>query len=200
MATAKKARTHERIVETAGKALRREGVAGVGVDAVMKEAGLTHGGFYAHFDSRDALIAEAFDRAAVTAIRGLEERSVARAVATGESRAESLATSYLSDRHVAERELGCTLASLGSELPRQSAQVRKVATRRIRDMIAMVQRQLANGANRDADALAATSCLVGALLIARAVDDPALARDVRLAATAAVAGIDQRPARRTRTR
>ena len=196
MTTAEEARTHERIVETAGKALRRDGLAGVGVAEVMNEAGLTHGGFYAHFDSRDALIAEAFDRAAVTAIAGLEERSVARAAATGEGRAEALATSYLSDRNVAERELGCTLVSLGSELPRQSRPVRKVATRRIRDMIAMVQRQLAGGAKRDADALAATSCLVGALLIARAVDDPELARDVRRAATEAVRAIDQKRTRR----
>src|SRR6201999_1223985 len=111
----RKHKTHDRIVEVAARAIRRQGLAGVGVAEVMKEAGLTHGGFYAHFDSRDALLAEAFDHAAVTATAGLEQRARERAEVTGESRAEALATSYLSDRHLVERELGCTLAALGSE-------------------------------------------------------------------------------------
>ncbi len=59
----RKHETHERIVDVAARAIRRHGYAGVGVADVMKEAGLTHGGFYAHFDSRDALIVEALERA-----------------------------------------------------------------------------------------------------------------------------------------
>src|SRR5947209_18146553 len=112
-AGSKKEETRERILRAAARAIRKHGYEGVGVADVMQEAGLTHGGFYAHFESRDALIAEAFDHAAVTAISGLEQRAVARAEATSESPAAALARSYLSDRHVVERELGCTLVSLG---------------------------------------------------------------------------------------
>src|SRR5271170_4642862 len=97
--------THERIVDVAARALRRNGYAGVGVADVMKEAGLTHGGFYAHFDSREALLVEALERA------GRQSLAVTRAAelraGKGVSGFRSLVETYLADDHLASLETGC---------------------------------------------------------------------------------------------
>src|SRR6201999_2939197 len=92
----RKHKTHDRIVEVAARAIRRQGYAGVGVAEVMKEAGLTHGGFYAHFDSRDAMLVEALERAgreSFDAVRQAAERRVRRGV----SAFRSLVETYLAD-------------------------------------------------------------------------------------------------------
>jgi TetR/AcrR family transcriptional repressor of nem operon len=91
---------------------------------------------------------------------------------------------YLSDRHVAEVDKGCTLAALGSETGRQPAAVRRVATRRVRELADLFERQMLDWgkAGKHEEALGVMSALVGALLIARAVDDPQLSKDVRAAA------------------
>jgi TetR/AcrR family transcriptional repressor of nem operon len=174
----KKQETHVRIVRVAASAIRKHGYDGVSVADVMKEAGLTHGGFYAHFASRDAMLAEALEHAAAESLRALSR------VVPATDALEAIVDSYLSDRHVDAPELGCSLAALGSETRRQNAKVRQVGTRGVKDLVDLIARQLparAKGRGRD-DALAVLSCLVGALLIARAVDEPALSRDVRKAA------------------
>jgi len=181
--SARKAETHERIVRAAARAIRRRGYEGVGVADVMKAAGLTHGGFYAHFDSRDALLAEAVDQAGADSIESLS-RAVA-AAKHGEELA-ALVDGYLSDRHLRapEEGRGCAVAAAGSEVPRQSSEVRRTATRRIKDLIGLVERQMpgwGKAGSRD-KAMAILGCLVGTLLIARAVDDPELSRAVRTAA------------------
>ena len=88
----------------------------------MKEAGLTHGGFYAHFESRDALLAAAADQAGAESIETLT-----RAIAAAKPGQElmALVDAYLSDRHVAAPEQGCAIAAAGSEVPRQQAEVRR---------------------------------------------------------------------------
>lgn len=176
----KKDATHERIVAVAGEAIRRAGFDGVSVADIMKDAGLTHGGFYAHFPSRDAMVAEALERAGADGLANLAARTEERADATGKSPLVALAEAYLSDRHVAAIESGCSIAALGSELPRQPAAVRKVATRRIKEMLGLVERAGA------ADPEAALATLVGALVLARAVDEPRLASALRAAAIEAV--------------
>src|SRR3979411_3202513 len=102
----KKEQTRERIVRAAARAIRKHGYEGLGVAEVMKEAGLTHGGFYAHFDSRDALLAEAAHRAGAESIENLS-----RAVAAAKPGEElgAFVDSYLSDRHLhaPEQGLGC---------------------------------------------------------------------------------------------
>src|SRR3954468_1123344 len=110
--------THDRIVETAARALRGSGFYGVGVADVMRQAGLTHGGFYAHFPSRDVLLAEALDRARQDSQARLK-RSIAKGEARGLSPFRSLVESYLSERHLKEPESGCPVAALASEMPRQ---------------------------------------------------------------------------------
>ena len=165
--------THERIVATAARAIRRSGYDGTSVADIMKEAGLTHGGFYAHFPSREAMLAEAADRAGAEAV-ALSTR-VADA-APPDQGLKALLGAYLSKEHLKHPEMGCPVAALGSEMPRQAAAVRKAATRRIKEMIDVIARQSPDwgqpGAHQQALMTAAT--MVGTLVMARAVDDPKL--------------------------
>ena len=182
--TSRKEETHERIVRTAARAIRQRGYAGVGVAEVMKEAGLTHGGFYAHFGSRTALLAEAADRAGADGVQSL--RDIAEAAPDGESLARML-DAYLSAEHVNAPELDCPVAALGSELPRQEAQVRSAATQHIKAMASLLEAQLPRGAGRREQALAVLAGMVGTLILARAVDDPALSASLRKAGRKALA-------------
>jgi TetR/AcrR family transcriptional regulator, transcriptional repressor for nem operon len=165
--------THERIVETAARAIRRSGYDGTSVAGIMKEAGLTHGGFYAHFLSREAMLAEAADRAGAEAVA---TSTRVAATAPPEQALQWLLRAYLSKDHLKSPEMGCPVAALGSEMPRQAPEVRRAATRRIKEMIDVVARQSPDwgqpGAHEHALVPAAT--MVGALVMARAVDDPKL--------------------------
>jgi TetR/AcrR family transcriptional repressor of nem operon len=172
--------THERIVETAARALRRGGFQGVGVADVMKEAGLTHGGFYAHFASRDALLCEALERAGQDSAQRLAKATAARR-ARGASDFRALVENYLSESHLAATERGCPVAALASEMPRQSREVGVVAAQRVRGLVATVQRALGSEAGADS-ASAIAGQLVGALQLARALGDNAQGKAV-LAAT-----------------
>jgi len=173
--------THERIVDAAARAIRRSGYHGTGVADIMKDAGLTHGGFYAHFPSREAMLAEAADRAGRDSV-AMMERIVAT---TSPQRAlQAMAQAYLSKAHVEGIETGCAAAALGSEMPRQAPEVRRAATRRIKEMIDFVARQSPDWGHAGAHerALATVATMVGALVLARAVDDPRLSDALRKAA------------------
>lgn len=171
-AAAKEA-SHERIVRAAARAIRRSGYDGTGVADIMKEAGLTHGAFYAHFESREAMLAEAADRAGAEA-----NAAAARVVAAAppEHSLRALIQTYLSKEHLASIETGCPVSALGSEMPRQSPEVRRAATRRIKEMIDLVARQSPDWGQPSAHerALVTVATMVGTLMLARAVDDPAL--------------------------
>lgn len=173
--------THQRIVEAAARAIRRNGYAGAGVADIMQEAGLTHGGFYAHFASREAMLAEAADRAGAEAVAASADIA---AGAPPEQAFASLVSAYLSKAHVENPEMGFPVAALGSELPRQVTQVRHAATRRIKEMIDLVARQMPDWGQPGAheSALVTVSTMVGALILARAVDDPKLSDALRKAA------------------
>src|SRR4051812_17751868 len=95
--------THERIVDTAARVLRGNGFSGVGVADIMKRAGLTHGGFYAHFPSREALLAESLQRAGEDS-RTRMRQSMAAAQAKGASALAALVDTYLSERHLKSPE------------------------------------------------------------------------------------------------
>jgi TetR/AcrR family transcriptional repressor of nem operon len=170
----RKQQTHDRIVETAARALRGTGFHGVGVADVMRQAGLTHGGFYAHFPSRDVLLAEALDRAGQESQARLR-RSIANGEARGLGPFRSLVESYLSERHLKAPETGCPVAALASEMPRQADTVRDAAIIRVRALVAAVQSVLPEGqAEGSADVVAGQ--LVGALQLARALGDTAQGR------------------------
>src|SRR5512135_3028395 len=180
-APSRKEATHERIVETAARAIRRSGYGGAGVAEIMKEAGLTHGGFYAHFESREGMLAEAADRAGADGMAVLAQ--VAAAAPAGQG-LQAILRAYLSKEHVEGVGTGCAIAALGSEMPRQAPKVRRAATRRIKEMIDLVARQSPDWGQPGAHerALATVATMVGALLLARAVDERTLSDALRRAA------------------
>ena len=177
---AAKEESHERIVRAAARAIRRSGYDGTGVADIMKEAGLTHGAFYAHFASREAMLAEAADRA------GAESNAFAASVIAAvppEQSLHALMHTYLSEEHLVGIESGCPVSALGSEMPRQAPEVRRAATRRIKEMIDLVARQSPDWGQPAAHerALVTVAAMVGTLMMARAVDDPALSESLRRA-------------------
>lgn len=174
---AAKEASHERIVDAAARAIRRSGYDGTGVADIMKEAGLTHGAFYAHFESREAMLVEAVDRA------GAQANAVASSVIASvppEEALQAMMQVYLSKEHIAGIESGCPISALGSEMPRQSDEVRRAATLRIKEMIDLVARQFPDWGQPAAHerALVTVSTMVGTLILARAVNDSALSESL----------------------
>lgn len=179
-APSRKEATHERIVGAAARAIRRSGYNGTGVAEIMKEVGLTHGGFYAHFASREAMLAEAADRAGAESVATLTQVAAA---APPKQALRAMVEAYLSDAHVEDAESGCPIAALGSEMPRQAAKVRRAATRRIKEVLDIVARHSPDRGESGAyeHALVTAATMVGALVLARAVDDPKLSKALRAA-------------------
>ena len=163
--------SHDRIVTAAARAIRRGGFEGVGVADIMKEAGLTHGGFYAHFDSRNAMMAEAMARAGQESAARLTQGMALRK-SRGASDLRALVEAYLSDRHLEDIEAGCPVAALACEVPRQSPEVQEAAAQRVHGLLAIVGRALPPDTPADSAALLASQ-LVGALLLARALGNKA---------------------------
>jgi TetR/AcrR family transcriptional repressor of nem operon len=157
--------THERIVEAAARTLRSKGYAGVGVADVMQQAGLTHGGFYAHFKSREALLAEAMERAGRDGVESVSKR-IGQRVAKGQSPLRALIECYLSDRYLTEMDAGCVVAALGAEMHRQSAELLAPAAVRVNGLVGLVQKSLPAGGTHE-QAMAITGAMVGSLQLAR---------------------------------
>ena len=171
----RKETTHERLVEIAARAIRRNGYEGVGVAEVMKEAGLTHGGFYAHFESRDALLVEALEHASRERSEAVS-RAVQQGAAMGTSGFRTLVEAYLADRQIASPEAGCPIAALASEIPRQPQVVREASAVRVQRLIDAVRAMLPKKHRSAASVVA--GALVGTLQIARALGDNAEGRAV----------------------
>lgn len=173
------AANRERILTETARMIRESGISGVGVDALTKAAGLTHGSLYSQFGSKDRLLAEALAQA--MAISGEKTR---KELAAGGSLA-TIAARYLSPSHRDAPGSGCAIAAIGPEAARQCEGVRQAFTQgvqRFADRLASVTPDDGQQPREDA-ALAAVATLVGALILARAVDDPALS-DRILAASA----------------
>jgi TetR/AcrR family transcriptional repressor of nem operon len=172
-----KQQTHERIVAAATRQFRAEGIAGVGVADVMGEAGLTHGGFYAHFASKDALVAEACG-AGLAQSRERITRKIQREPA--ERRLAAYIDIYLSADHRDHPEAGCVMPALSGEVARSSSEVRAAFTQAYNDYRdALVSLLQDTGGNETQDetsdeAIVLLAGLAGTMLLARAVDDPAL--------------------------
>jgi TetR/AcrR family transcriptional repressor of nem operon len=165
MPPTRKELSHARIVDVASKAIRRAGYRGVGVADIMKEAGLTHGGFYAHFDSRDGLLVEAMARAGQENIASLS-KAIERRLAMGDTRYQALIETYLHEAHLERTESGCVIAALSSEMTRQEDAVRDEARRRVDAMVEFVQTALPDGSDKS-EASVVTATMVGALQLAR---------------------------------
>jgi TetR/AcrR family transcriptional regulator, transcriptional repressor for nem operon len=170
----RKQQTHERILDTAARVLRDGGFQGVGVADIMKRVGLTHGGFYAHFPSRDALLVEALERAGQDSRERLQ-RSIDAGEKKAAGRFRALVESYLSDRHLASAETGCPVASLASEMPRQSDAVRAAGAARVQSLTSAIAAALPPEEPAESAGIVAGQ-LVGALQLARALGDNAKGR------------------------
>ena len=166
--------SHDRIVTAAARAIRRGGFEGVGVAHIMKEAGLTHGGFYAHFSSRNAMLAEAIDRAGQESAARLTQ-GIAVRTSRGASDLRALVEAYLSDRHLDDIDAGCPVAALASEVPRQAPEVQAASAQRVHSLLAMVRLALPTDEPADSVSVIASQ-LVGALQLARALGDKAQGR------------------------
>lgn len=166
----KAAENRELIVDTASRLFREKGFDGVGVDAIMQGAGLTHGGFYRHFGSKDDLAAEALARAL--------ERSVERQAQYSDLSA--LVSGYLSEGHCADRGNGCAVAALGGDTARQGDAVRRGITAHVHGQIDRFVGLLRGGskARRRRRAIATLAGMVGGMVLARAVADEALAKEI----------------------
>ena len=179
--TAAKEASHERIVSVAARAIRRSGYDGTGVADIMKEAGLTHGAFYAHFPSREAMLAEAATRACAEVAAATADFAAA---VPPEQALASMLHAYLSREHLGNVESGCPLAALGSETSRQAPEVRRATTRHIKETVDLVARQSPDWGQPSAHerALFTVAAMVGTMVLARAVDEPALSDSLREAA------------------
>jgi TetR/AcrR family transcriptional repressor of nem operon len=161
-----KLETHARIVKKASVRLREKGAHGVGVADLMKEAGLTHGGFYAHFDSREALVIEAFTDAmdrATERWRKLAEQT------PPEKRLATIVGTYLTPLHRDDPGHGCAVPTLGAEIARESPKTRKAFAAKLEQMIDMMAAQIPELPRKAArkQAMAVIATMMGTLVLAR---------------------------------
>jgi TetR/AcrR family transcriptional repressor of nem operon len=159
------AQTRRTIVDAASRLFRERGIAATSVADVMKSVGLTVGGFYRHFESKEALVAEAIDLASIET-----------------TRAEPTLARYLSQAHRMNPAGGCPVAALCSEVAHEGKPTKKAFTRALQRLIDSVGAAFPEGSKFRPDVLHAASSVVGALVLARATSDDALANDL-LAAT-----------------
>jgi len=170
------AANRERIVEVAGKLFRENGFGGIGVADLMKAAGLTHGGFYGHFRSKDDLAAEACSRAMA---RASEEWAALARMPRGDARAE-IVKQYLTESHCDRPGKGCLFAALGSDVGRQGRAIRRAFREGLGSLVDVLA-EVAPGrssAGKRKQALADMAQMVGAMVLARAVDDRTLAKEI----------------------
>lgn len=168
-----KARTHERIVEIASARIREDGIEGPGVVEIMREAGLTHGGFYKHFGSREDLVAEAADDAFAYAERTLDKYA--------RDERESLAAWvdwYLSTDHRDDPATGCPVAALVGDVDRGNDHIRGGYDALVERYIGSLEGMLGDGDDARSQAVLALSTLVGSLALARAIDDDTLSDEI----------------------
>ena len=160
-----KQETHARIVKKASVRLREKGAHGIGVADLMKEAGLTHGGFYAHFNSREALVIEAF----AYAMDRSTERWRKIAEDTPEKRLATIVETYLTPVHRDDPGHGCAVPTLGAEIARESPKTRKAFAAKLEQMIDMMADQILNVPRKAArkQAMATLATMMGTLVLSR---------------------------------
>jgi TetR/AcrR family transcriptional repressor of nem operon len=185
-----KAENRRKILDAAARLFRERGIDAVGVDAVMAAAGLTHGAFYGHFSSKEDLVTHAFVHAMAQSDNSWREADDPTAM---------LAELYLAAEHCKHPGDGCALASLSAEVGRHGTAVQRALATGLNERVEALTALLGRGPEkrRRQTALATWSALVGAMILARAVDDPRLRDEILDAGKQAVAA---RPPARKRTR
>ena len=174
---AQKEKTHKRIVAIASKRFREKGLTGYGIAELMKEAGLTVGGFYKHFDSRDELVAEA-----VSDAFGTWQRQKEAAESGGQPLSfAKLIDDYLSDVHRKNPGTGCAFSALAPEIARSDKRTRALTSEQVRKDLELLVGLLPGEGKRTARsrAILTFSALVGAMSLARAVSDEALSHEIQ---------------------
>lgn len=174
---AEAAQTREHIVRTAAALFRAKGINGIGVADLMQHAGLTHGGFYKHFDSKQTLVAEACEQALSQARDSL---AAAAEKASPGKRLAAVVDGYLTTAHRDHPEQGCAIAALGAEAARDDGQARQAMAAGSRRLIDLVAAQLPeqDPGRAQQEAAAIVSAMVGALVVARTIDDAELSESV----------------------
>jgi TetR/AcrR family transcriptional regulator, transcriptional repressor for nem operon len=172
-----KQETHDRIVRKASVRLREKGAHGIGVADLMKEAGLTHGGFYAHFDSREALVIEAFGYAMD---RSTEHWKKIAAETSPERRLALMVETYLSPLHRDDPGHGCSIPSLGAEIARESPKTRKAFAAKLDQMIDMMADTITGVPRKAArkQAIATLVTMAGTILLSRVAGSGELSDEV----------------------
>ena len=166
-----KAASHRRIVEIAAAHMRQDGIDGVRVAEVMSEAGLTHGGFYRHFESRDELISEAL----VLALEEGSERSRSAAENPGPRALRAVIKGYLSTTHRDSPSTGCAVAAMAEDVSRSNPTLRELFENQVLQYIELLERlQEATEGLESPMATLTLSAIVGAVNLARAVNDEEL--------------------------
>ena len=170
------AQTRKRIVTAAAGEFRKNGIVATGLADLMKAAGLTHGGFYKHFESKDHLVREACQEAVQTAI--------CEWLATAVSKGSGAAAAYLSTDHRDDPAAGCPLSAIGSELARSDEKTRAVATDGFLRLVEIMAGQFGKipPAVSRRRALVAVSTMIGALTMSRIVTDPELSEEILIEA------------------
>ncbi len=173
---AEKTETHKRIVRIASKRMREQGLKGVGIAEVMKEAGLTVGGFYKHFRSRDELVGEAVQ----SAFGGIKRRLDDDVKAGRSPSYGKMVDDYLTEEHRDNPGTGCAFSALTAEIARGDERTREIASEQIRKTFEVIGGLLPGKDNRAArsKAILTFSAMVGAMSLARAVPDETLSREI----------------------
>ena len=181
---AAKAASHDRILDIAAARIRRDGTGSLAVAELMKEAGLTHGGFYRHFDSREQLVAEAAQRALTQG----SEWTIASGKLGGPRGYTALVDGYLSTWHRDHPESGCGVAGVAADAARAGGPARASYTRQVKECLAVIADLTGNPDRQigEREAVLTLSALVGAISMARAVDDPDLSEQILTHAAAAL--------------
>jgi TetR/AcrR family transcriptional repressor of nem operon len=173
---AAKAASHDRILDIAAARVRRDGFDRLAVAEIMKEAGLTYGGFYRHFDSREHLVAKAAQRA----LSQGSAWTIAAAKLGGQRGYTALVDGYLSTWHRDHPESGCGLAGVATDVARAGGSARGIYSRQVKECLAVLADLIDNPDREveECEAVLTLSVLVGAISIARAVDDPDLSEHI----------------------
>jgi TetR/AcrR family transcriptional regulator, transcriptional repressor for nem operon len=165
------AETRQQIIRSASALFRERGVNRVSVAEVMDKAGLTHGGFYKHFESKEALLTEAIADAFANSICAWEE-TIAKQE-DSQLNVQALINLYLSENHIKDIAYGCPAAALGTEIARLVGGSKKCFAEGVKGMIGIFEKQLGgeNSSDRKELAVVTVACLVGTLMIARCAEN-----------------------------
>ncbi|MDQ8728944.1 TetR/AcrR family transcriptional regulator [Bradyrhizobium sp. LHD-71] len=181
-----KEETHKKVVEAASRRFRKDGIEATGVVDLMADVGLTHGGFYAHFASKETLVKEAIAAASLKSRTHLQ-REIDKARAEGRDPLESIVRTYLTAIHRDRPDRGCCVAALGSEIARHPRKTREAFTEGLDKTLGIIASALPDGVTqRKEKAYAIFSTMMGALQLSRAVSDSTMSQSVIDAGIAAV--------------